>query len=1056
MLSPMSRRLTSRTLLLSALLLAAPAAAQNLPCKPCAGLRVADPAAVAGLLTAAKLPPKTTLFIAWEAPLDGSGDASPAAAVAAAGATPWVSLPFRTAAPLLAHEADLEKELEEASRLARQAPAGTVFQILWRPAGGEPAPGAAQAAVPSPAPTAAESTGAEAAPEAPAQAPTQAPAAAPAAASSEASAGPGAAAAAQYAYLVKRAGVAVSGASPGARVASRPLPTDEATLRALYGEEVAAYLDVVALAPATDDALHGAVDLLAQLDPGRPVVIDAPPLPAEPSLALAEAARLAALGAGATLFDAGAEPIDDARIAPFLLLAKEFAGDLSFDPYSSPNVEGAGAGTDQAWAFVRGADLGLRVIARTPAGADGAPVDELALTFSDPQLRDPERVDPASGETIPLAGIRRSSTGVEIRVSDPGPVAVLRLARPTAAELQAAAGVGGVAERVTVSSEREMPVEEILRRLQAFEDAQERRIDHYQATNTTHLRFGAGTAGQSFEASIEGDFFFRRGEDGSDWAWQTFYVNGVRWRGKSIPEFPLIQPEKAAALPLLITFDKTYRYRLRGTDTVDGRDCWVVDFAPSEEGAAAAHGKLFRGTVWVDRTVYARVRTRAVQLGLEGEVISNDETLTYTPIDARGAAAPWQADSFVLPLHVVSEQLLSIVNATTQVERETVLTNVVVNGPDFERKRAEVMASDVTMVRDTDHGLRYLVKEEGKQAKAGERKVQEGFDTTKLFLAGGVFYDDSLAYPLPLAGVNYFSFDFKGTGKQLNVFFAGALLTVNAAQPRLFGSRFDFGGDAFAIAIPLSDSQFRDNVEQKGEEIKSRPASASLKLGRPLGQFVKLGLEYRISRYDYRTTSNTDPTFVLPPTHYTNFLGLNARYSRSGYSLTASGTYARRSSWDFWGLPGNTDFSPDQKDYVKWDASLAKSWYLSHFQKIGAEVDYLDGHDLDRFSKYEFGFFGGSRIHGYQSNRVRAERAYATHLSYGFEIGELLRLDLVGDAAMATDKLAGLKNELLAGAGIAGTFIGPWQTIVNVDFGVPVAGPDNGFALYLVFLKLFH
>ena len=84
---------------------------------------------------------------------------------------------------------------------------------------------------------------------------------------------------------------------------------------------------------------------------------------------------------------------------------------------------------------------------------------------------------------------------------------------------------------------------------------------------------------------------------------------------------------------------------------------------------------------------------------------------------------------------------------------------------------------------------------------AGERVVKEGFDTNKLFALGGVFYDDALDYPLPLAGVNYFTFDFKGTGKQVNVFFAGALLTANIAEPRLFGSRFDAGANAFALAI---------------------------------------------------------------------------------------------------------------------------------------------------------------------------------------------------------------------------------------------------------------
>ena len=40
-----------------------------------------------------------------------------------------------------------------------------------------------------------------------------------------------------------------------------------------------------------------------------------------------------------------------------------------------------------------------------------------------------------------------------------------------------------------------------------------------------------------------------------------------------------VQPEKAAAVPLQIHFTKQYRYRLRGTDRVNGRDAWVVDFA---------------------------------------------------------------------------------------------------------------------------------------------------------------------------------------------------------------------------------------------------------------------------------------------------------------------------------------------------------------------------------------------------------------------------------------------------------------------------------------------
>ncbi|HJX28897.1 MAG TPA: hypothetical protein VJ885_13380, partial [Thermoanaerobaculia bacterium] len=588
--------------------------------------------------------------------------------------------------------------------------------------------------------------------------------------------------------------------------------------------------------------------------------------------------------------------------------------------------------------------------------------------------------------------------------------------------------------------------EEILRRLQAFEDAQDRRLENYRATNTTHLRFQPAAGTQTIEATLQGPFFFS--DTGIDWAWQTLFVNGVRWRGKTLPEIPLVQPEKAAAAPLQITFTKQYRYRLRGTDRVNGRDAWVVDFAPAGPGEV---GKLYQGSVWVDRQLYSRLRTRAVQIGLEGEVISNEETMEYTPIDAQGNPAEWSAQSYILPLRLVAQQILSVVNATTVVERETLLTDVRINSADFAEKRDEVAETDVTMVRDTEQGMRYLVKDE-----SGERVVKEGFDTSKLFLAGGVFYDDALDFPLPLGGVNYFNFDFRGTGNQVNLFFAGALLTANVAQPRLFGSRFDFGGDVFAIAFPFTDTVFIGDEERNDQDVEQRPASIGFKLGHPLGHFTRLSLEYDILSLTYSEADDTADNFVLPESNLTHSVELGATFSRSGYGLSARGSFSRRSKWDFWGLPGNPDWNEDTQDFMRWQARASKNWYLPGFQKAGIEIDYAGGSNLDRFSKYQFGFFGGTRVHGYQSNRVRAEEALAAHLTYGFEIGEFLRLDAVGDVAWATDELSGLDNEMLAGVGVAGTFMGPWQTLVNLDVGVPVAGPDDGFVLYVVFLKLFR
>ncbi|HEX3530453.1 MAG TPA: hypothetical protein VH988_25610 [Thermoanaerobaculia bacterium] len=964
-------------------------AAAPFPCKPCAGLRLESPetpdttAALLGRI--GHLEAGSPLYLAWEAgltePADPAATAHTLQAVRAAGGTPWVSLVFRTPAPLAQGSDRLQGELRAAAALAAQAPAGTWFQVVWRPDGQEEAPFSA----------------------------------------------------AEYAFLLKRAAVALTGAKAEARVATEPLPPDVKTFETLYGEEVAAYLEAIVLAPAEDQDLAAAVAAVQRLDPGRPLVLDGSPLPQPPAQALAEAARAVTRGFDLTLFHTPAVRPD--ALAPFVVLAREFAGDLSYDESSNPT------GAAEAWTFVRGKDLALRVIARTPDGASA-----LALRFPDPTLRRPTRFPYAAGRvTAPTAQV--TANGFDLHVDNPGPVAVLGLERETAEERK------GVAEKVTVAGQRDMPVEEILRRLQAFEDAQDRRVDHYSAVNTTSLRFQPAAGSQTFEATLEGPFFVSK--TGTDWAWQTLYVNGVRWRAKKLPEIPLIQPEKAAAVPLAIHFTKQYRYRLRGSDRIDGRDAWVVDFAPAgpdEQGKLGKLGKLghlYQGSVWIDKQIYARLRTRAVQIGLEGEVISNEETMTYAPIDAQGNAAPWSAESFILPLHLVSQQILSVVNATTVVERDTRLSAVRLNSPDFEAQRAQVNASESTMVRDTDKGLRYLVKD-----GTGQRVVKEGFNPNKLFLLGGVFYDDSMSYPLPLAGVNYFSFDFKGTGNQLNVFFAGALLTANMAQPRLFGSRFDFGGSAFALAVPFTDTLYRGGKNVTEEDVKTRTANVAVKIGHPIGDFVKLSLEYQALLFNYSKTKDTAHNFIEPSDNITHSVEATTSFSRSGYGLRASGSYNLRSSWDFWGLPGNTEFSKNNKDFLRWDAQASKNWYLPHFQKIGAEVDYVGGSDLDRFSKYQFGFFGETRVHGYQSDRVRAEKAIASHLTYGFEIGEILRLDAVADAAWATDKATGLHNTLLGGVGLAGTFIGPWQTVVNLDVGVPVAGPDNGFVLYLVFLKL--
>ncbi len=554
-------------------LLPVPVAAQAPRCRPCAGVRVEDPSSLLRQLAAApRLNEEARFYVAWDVALEGSAPLDDATAVAATGATPWLRLVFATPPPLTANLERLEGELEVAASLAAAAGEGAHFQVVWRPD--------------------AEGLDIDRVKD--------------------------------YAFLLKRATVAVSGAAPEARVISQPLPTDIELLRALYDEEIAAYLDGIALGTSRPDALSAVIDLLSELDPGKPLIIDALPFPALSSDAVAKAAAFAVAGADLTFFHHDRSPVPD--LAPLKLLAREFHGDLSYDPYSSPT------GNVEAWSFVRGEDLGLRVI------VNKSPETETAnLLFSDAQLKSPARIDPVTGEPLDLYGALPGKRGLELEIVDPDPVTFLRLQRLTASERE---GIEGLDERLTVVSERQLPVEEILRRLQAFEDAQQRRLQTYRAFNTMHLRFEF--AAEGLEVTFEGPIFFRQGE-GYDWAWEKALLSGIKWRSKKLPKLPLIQPERAATLPLEVEFTNQYRYRLRGTAIVEGRDCWVVDFRPRE---ADSDQNLFRGTVWIDRELFFRVRSRAIQLGLEGEVISNEETLYYSSVDATGNLTACEPEGF--------------------------------------------------------------------------------------------------------------------------------------------------------------------------------------------------------------------------------------------------------------------------------------------------------------------------------------------------------------------------------------------------------------------------
>jgi hypothetical protein len=595
---------------------------------------------------------------------------------------------------------------------------------------------------------------------------------------------------------------------------------------------------------------------------------------------------------------------------------------------------------------------------------------------------------------------------------------------------------------VEVGAARGLTADEIIARERAWDAGQREKVSSFVANMDASLRFRVAEVNETFDLTIKGPFFFRRGE-AADWVWQEFYLNGVKWKGKTLPKIPILQPEKVSTLPLDIRLTEDYRYELAGTSPINARPAYEINFTPKE---TVGDRPTYRGKVWIDTQTFALLRRDSVQLNLKGETLSNVQTEIYLPV-------PGQTDVY-LPLEIKGQQVFSTAGRTTAIERDVKMRDVDVNPPTFEERRRAAYASELQMIRDTERGMRYLIPD---PANPGTRIVEEKISKKSTFGIAGAFYDDALDFPIPLLGIQHFNFDLWGKGKQLSIFFGGALLTANYTDPSLGGGRFDLGADLFAVAFPFGDVAYLDGKEVPDEKIKHLPAVFQVNVGRPIGPYLKTSLGV-FTRWDnFQRDEETGSQFITPVDTFTDGAELRLVGNYKGFNATAIGGYYRRREWDLWGNPATTEFDPRHRDYVKYQLSLSKDQYFPGFRKLHVGLTYLDGKDLDRFSKYEFGAFSGAPIHGFKSGSVKTETAFVGSVSYGLNIQDIIRFEGIFDQAVVTDRRSGFDNTYFAGAGLLGSLNGPWQnSLLRFEVGVPVVSHGvKGVVVNVILLKLF-
>jgi hypothetical protein len=180
---------------------------------------------------------------------------------------------------------------------------------------------------------------------------------------------------------------------------------------------------------------------------------------------------------------------------------------------------------------------------------------------------------------------------------------------------------------------------------------------------------------------------------------------------------------------------------------------------------------------------------------------------------------------------------------------------------------------------------------------------------------------------------------------------------------------------------------------------------------------------------------------VVPNSTATQGTGAAWEYKRGGYSLGATGTFFARAHWDPWG-PANALETDAPRTYWKYAVHASRDFFIDTFQKIHLNGSFFGGERLDRFSRYQFGMFDDTRIHGVPASGVRFDQLAMARGSYSFNIFEQYRLDLFAEQAWGQDRTVDTSWQPLTGFGMAVNLRAPWNTILRADVGKSIL-PDR-------------
>jgi hypothetical protein len=146
-------------------------------------------------------------------------------------------------------------------------------------------------------------------------------------------------------------------------------------------------------------------------------------------------------------------------------------------------------------------------------------------------------------------------------------------------------------------------------------------------------------------------------------------------------------------------------------------------------------------------------------------------------------------------------------------------------------------------------------------------------------------------------------------------------------------------------------------------------------------------------------------------------------------------------------------------DYQRFGVTLTRPFVLTPALVARVEGAWMDGHDLDRFSRYAFGTFD-NRLRGYPSALIRYDRGGAMRGALAWAAGRRLRVDGFADTAYVHDPGFGSDLRSYSGVGAAIEAPAPFGMLAGVEWGygfqgVNASGRRGTQVLRITAFKLF-